>query len=612
MAKEYAQELRSIMSQKEGGGIDEALYKYATKEPSDAEPLALESWSELLDAFHAAKVDDQFVPPVVALDDDNKPLSLVAENDFLIYYDYRTDRAKPLTAAFLGREYGGQQGGLSDKAQQPKNVHMCTMTHYDDAFSGSDQLSEAFNPAEPLKDTYAEILGKEGIAQLICAESEKWRAVTWFKDGRRNLGYESDSKDGIITTEKHESLPITVRIAESRQVSAHIEAPQMRAKEIADLLVQGVEDEVPDIFANFANADMVAHAMTDSDRFEDVVEGLLRLDEALERVVKAALEKEYVVFVTGDHGNAEEMFVDDSKKAMPSHTTNKVPFVVLGLSEKERDGLSLDENLTIGDIGPCCLQLRGLEAPDAWDRTSAFEGGNIEGKKERRIMRLVLDGYGVREEKHGNAMASAAEKRDGKLLCVERWMKGEEDAVFAAAEASGEECGYPEGQAGTTEFGHVLFDAGRTVRSDLTLIDHAIESGKFADNEALKAAAEAAKEKDGPALHIMGILSDGKVHASLDHLDAILELVAKVGVPADKVNIHAITDGRDVAGDSSPKYIEWLFKAFERHQVGRLVSLFGRAWGKDRDNRWKRIESAYRSLCEGTAAVHVKIAKKDK
>lgn len=102
------------------------------------------------------------------------------------------------------------------------------------------------------------------------------------------------------------------------------------------MLIEGVNAGVQDIFANFANADMVAHAMTDASRFPDVVRGLLALDEALERVVDAALKHDYVVFVTGDHGNAEEMFADaEGTKARPSHTDNKVPLVVLGLSEEE-------------------------------------------------------------------------------------------------------------------------------------------------------------------------------------------------------------------------------------------------------------------------------------
>jgi bisphosphoglycerate-independent phosphoglycerate mutase (AlkP superfamily) len=123
------------------------------------------------------------------------------------------------------------------------------------------------------------------------------------------------------------------------------------AEEIADMLIEGVEAGVRDVFANFANADMVAHAMTDAQRFDDVVRGLLALDAALERVVDKALRAGYVVFVTGDHGNAEEMF--DGSKARPSHTDNKVPLVVLGLSDDEiKSGLVCVERCCVCDC--CC------------------------------------------------------------------------------------------------------------------------------------------------------------------------------------------------------------------------------------------------------------------
>ncbi len=110
----------------------------------------------------------------------------------------------------------------------------------------------------------------------------------------------------------------------------------------------------------------------------------------------------------------------------------------------------------------------------------------------------------------------------------------------------------------------------------------------------------------GVTLHAMGILSDGKVHASLSHVAALLKLCASLGLKGDALKIHVITDGRDVPGDTSPRYFDWLEAQMHEHGVGKIVSVWGRGWGKDRDNRWLRIESAFRSLVEGTAAVHVR------
>jgi 2,3-bisphosphoglycerate-independent phosphoglycerate mutase len=110
----------------------------------------------------------------------------------------------------------------------------------------------------------------------------------------------------------------------------------------------------------------------------------------------------------------------------------------------------------------------------------------------------------------------------------------------------------------------------------------------------------------GVTLHAMGILSDGKVHSSLEHVDAFLALCKQQGLKGSQLSIHVITDGRDVPGDTSPKYFDWLESKIAEYGVGQINSAWGRGWGKDRDNRWMRIEAAFRSLVEGTAAVHVR------
>jgi bisphosphoglycerate-independent phosphoglycerate mutase (AlkP superfamily) len=505
-------------------------------------------------------------------------------------------------------------GLSSERRSADGNAKLVTMTHYDDAFTATrqyaDVLSEAFNPAEPLVDTYAEVLGRAGVQQLVVAESEKWRAVTWFKDGRRNLGYVANTNAdaaSIVRTESHPSLPISVRIVESRKVSAHIEAPQMRAAEIADELDRRRQCRHSRHLCQLCQR---RHGRPRHDRRRSLRRRRSRASRARRGARARRPRRAQRRLRRLRHWRSRQRRADvrgNTRKASPSHTTNKVPFVVLGLADDERAGLALRANdLTIADIGPAALALRGIAPPPAWDRPSPFVGGHIKPSVQRRVMRLVLDGYGVRDDAHGNAMIAAAQTRaDKRPLCVERWLAGADQAVSARAEASGAACGYPAGEAGTTEFGHVLFDAGRSVFSDLMLIDKAIATGAFANNKALVAAAEAAAAPNGPTLHVMGILSDGKVHSSLEHLDAILALFARHKVPGDRVHIHAVTDGRDVAGDSSPRYIDWLAAAIARHGVGKLVSLFGRAWGKDRDNRWKRIEAAFRSLCEGTAAIHL-------
>jgi len=601
----FAGEFRAVMKLPEGPEVETGLYKSGTKSVCDESIIAVGSWKEVLMSLHKCDVDDQFIPPLVRVDSENTPVGLVKDGDVVIYWDFRTDRAKPMTAAFLDVPFGGQMGGLSEIAAEKRpDVKFITMTHYDDAFNASPKLLEAFNPAEPLEDTYAEVIGRLGIDQLIVAETEKWRAVTWFKDGRRNLGYERVQDDGLYRIEKHPTLPIEVRVVYSRKVSAHVEAPQMRALEITDLLLDGVRKGVTDMFTNYANADMVGHATTKAEWFDKTIEAILVLDEQLGRLVPEALKEGYTVMITGDHGNAEQMLNKSNGRANPAHTSNKVPFIILGLKEEEK-GLKINENMAISDMAPTALALRGIPMPESWDRASVLSGDSIVGEKSRKILRIILDGYGLNEDAYGNAMAQAAIKK-GSDLHMDRWMKGEDGAISAAAEASGPTCGYPEGVSGTTEFGHVLFDAGRDVATDLVLIDKAVAKGKFESNKAFTEAVEMVKT-NGATIHLMGILSDGVVHASLDHVDALLKMLSAKGVPSDNVSVHVITDGRDVAGDSSPKYIEWLEGKLSDYKVGQINSVWGRAWGKDRDNRWKRIETAFRSMTEGTAFIHVKM-----
>jgi bisphosphoglycerate-independent phosphoglycerate mutase (AlkP superfamily)/enoyl-CoA hydratase/carnithine racemase len=603
-----AQALAAIMSMDEGPAIEPAMYHYATHPASGAPVRDVQGWEEALRWFYQAGGEDQFIPPLVLVDENGKPLGLVKDGDTVLYWDFRTDRAKPLSGAFLNVPYDGQVGGLSDRAQVRPKVRLITMTHYDDRFTSQElppeqRALEAFNPAAPIEDTYAEVAGRAGIRQLVVSESEKWRAVTWFKDGRRNLGYVTVAEDDATVTQQHPDLPITVKIVKSRKVGSHIQAPQMRAKEIGAALRAGVDDGIEDIFVNIPNADMVGHAQANAAQFDAVVQGIQEIDTVLGDVVPHALSKGNIVILFADHGNGEQMLHEDGA-ANPAHTSNPVPFIVLGLDKDEQ--VTVRPDVTIGDLAPTVMALRGITPPSSWDRQSALVG-TLKPRKDRKIIKICLDGYGLRQEREGNAMAAAAERK-GSPLHIDRWMAGEDGAIAAPANASGEANGYPEGTAGTTEFGHVLFDAGRRVGTDQVAIDLAIEKGEFDENAVLLEDIRRHKA-EGTTLHLMGILSDGRVHSSLAHVEAILRLAAKEGLRGDQVVIHVITDGRDVRSDSAPQYLAWLAERMATYRVGRIGSIWGRGWGKDRDNRWLRIEAAYRSLVEGTAAMHVRLPK---
>ena len=215
--------------------------------------------------------------------------------------------------------------------------------------------------------------------------------------------------------------------------------------------------------------------------------------------------------------------------------------------------------------------------------SAAAEG---DGPKGTTVL-LILDGYGVIDETEHNAIALAD------TPVMDRLMK---ECPFVTGDASGLAVGLPDGVMGSSEVGHLNIGAGRIVYQDLTRITKAIEDGDFFENEALLKAMDSAKEK-GTALHICGLLSDGGVHSHNAHLYALLELAKRQGL--EKVYVHCFTDGRDASPDSGVDYIRELQDQMDRIGCGEIATVGGRYYAMDRDNRWDRVEKAYRAMTLG-------------
>ncbi len=200
---------------------------------------------------------------------------------------------------------------------------------------------------------------------------------------------------------------------------------------------------------------------------------------------------------------------------------------------------------------------------------------------------LILDGYGVSDETEHNAIALAD------TPVMDRLMK---ECPFVTGEASGLAVGLPDGVMGSSEVGHLNIGAGRIVYQDLTRITKSIADGDFFENEALLKAIENAKDK-GTGLHLLGLLSDGGVHSHNSHLYALLELAKRHGL--EKVYVHCFTDGRDTPPESGRGFIQELQDQMDRIGCGAIATVGGRYYGMDRDNRWDRVEMAYRALTLG-------------
>lgn len=200
---------------------------------------------------------------------------------------------------------------------------------------------------------------------------------------------------------------------------------------------------------------------------------------------------------------------------------------------------------------------------------------------------MILDGYGLNEKTEGNAVAQAKTPVMDELMATCPFVKGN---------ASGLAVGLPEGQMGNSEVGHLNMGAGRIVYQELTRITKEIQDGDFFKNEALVKAMENCKE-NGSALHLMGLVSDGGVHSHNTHIYGLVEMAKRFGL--EKVYVHCFLDGRDTPPASGKEYVRQLEEEMGKIGVGKVATISGRYYAMDRDNRWERVEKAYRALVYG-------------
>ncbi len=200
---------------------------------------------------------------------------------------------------------------------------------------------------------------------------------------------------------------------------------------------------------------------------------------------------------------------------------------------------------------------------------------------------IIMDGFGISPETYGNAIKAAKTPNLDKLFA---------ENPFTTIGASGMDVGLPDGQMGNSEVGHTNIGAGRIVYQELTRITKSIKDGDFFENEALKKAMDAAK-KDGAALHLAGLLSDGGVHSHFDHLIGLLEMAKKSGVK--NVFVHCLMDGRDVPPTSGKDFVALLQQKMQEIGVGKIATVTGRYYAMDRDNRWERVEKVYAAMVYG-------------
>jgi len=203
------------------------------------------------------------------------------------------------------------------------------------------------------------------------------------------------------------------------------------------------------------------------------------------------------------------------------------------------------------------------------------------------VLLCIMDGFGLCEATPDNAVAAAHKPNYDRLI---------KTCPNTAIDGSGPAVGLPQGQMGNSEVGHLNLGAGRIVYQDITRIDKAIDDGSFFENKIFVEGLNKA-ESNQNAVHLMGLVSDGCVHSSMNHLFALVELCHRKNI--DKVYLHAFMDGRDTSPTAGAKYMQEVLDKFKEIGVGKVASVCGRYFGMDRDKRWDRTNKAYSAIVNG-------------
>lgn len=510
--------------------------------------------SEAIRAAYRRGEEEETMGPIVCRDDQGQPVGRIADGDYLIFYDIRGEREIELSRTLTDPSF-------DEFPNRHLRVNLATMIQYDPSLGAR----VAFPPQEEVQDTLSEVVSKACLRQAKVVESEKGVHIRYFLNGKREEPFAGEER---------------FIIESARDVEDFDERPQMSVDEVADATIACLADPGYDlVITNFANMDVVGHI----DDKGAVLEAIAAVDEQVGRVLAAAAEHGVAVVVTADHGSVESWYYPDGK-VNTGHTDSPVPCVVVGGGNI--GGLRSGGALT--DVAPTVLELLGLPPAKAMTGRSLIVPGSADdAPAARRVLLLIVDGWGCPTDDSRSLLAQVATPHLDALLA--RW-------PHTKLVASGEAVGMPEGTVGNSEAGHLHLGAGRVIPSDRLRIEWAMRDGSYRDNEAFLWALQGAR-RDGRPLHLLGIISFYSSHGSVRYLLELLELCAKHGAP--EVYIHGLLGRRGERPETGAAYIRDVEDKCAELGVGRVVSVIGRHWALDREERWERVEKAYRLLVEG-------------
>jgi 2,3-bisphosphoglycerate-independent phosphoglycerate mutase len=518
--------------------------------------MTIASFPEAIRRAYADGQEDEALEPIVRVDADGRPVGKIADGDAVIFYDIRGEREVELTEALVDPDF-------RHFPVRRLSLDFVTLIEY----ARSLRVKVAFPPEEHLKNTLVEAMTAAGFAVIKVAESEKAIHVGYFLNGK---------SDVVFPGERRVVVP-------SPQTGDYASVPAMSAGGVVAAVEEALEgDGRALVIANLANVDVVGHI----EERRAVLEAVRTVDASLGRVLEAARREKAVLVVTADHGTVEQWLYPDGT-VDTGHTKNPVPFILADLSEPGGRPARLRARGELADVAPTVLGLAGVPVPADMTGTSLLETEPPAAAPGRKILLLILDGWGHREDLRGNMILEAATPHFDGL-----W----EGHPHAVLDSFGEAVGMPAGTVGNSEAGHLHIGAGRRVLLDRVKIDKAVEDGSFFRNEAFAGAMTRARDA-GKALHLMGIVSHYSSHGTIRHLFALLRMARDLGLR--DVFVHSFIGRRGERPESGAIYIEKVEDACREISVGRLVTVMGRFWSLDREENWDRIEKAYRAMVDG-------------
>ncbi len=288
---------------------------------------------ETINESYKNDITDEFIKPIIMVDENDNPVAKVKEGDVIIFFNFRTDRGRELTEVL-------SQVDFPDYDMKKLNLHYVTLTNYDDSY---ENVKVIFNK-ENLTETLGEVLEKNKKKQIRIAETEKYPHVTFFFSGGQETPFEGESRI----------------LRNSPKVATYDLKPEMSAYELRDALVPELEKgDVDFVCLNFANGDMVGHTGV----MDAAIKACEAVDVCVKDVVTTALDNDYTTLLIADHGNCETMMNPDGSPHT-AHTTNPVPVILIDNDLKSiKDGI-------LGDLAPTILKLMGVEQPKAMTRRS--------------------------------------------------------------------------------------------------------------------------------------------------------------------------------------------------------------------------------------------------